>query len=157
MEIKVIDNFIKDETLFEILQNHFAHEMPHYYVGHSKNKSEGLFYKSDLDPMDVLSQYILSLAHKIVKKNFKVIRMYLNIHHKEMPGSWHLDDGDGTNVTCLLMVQGSGSFEIRRETIVDFVPNRFIVFDASIEHRGNAPDKATPSITFAIKIKLDDN
>lgn len=57
--------------------------------------------------------------------------MYLNIHHKEMPGSWHLDDGDGTNVTCLLMVQGSGSFEIRRETIVDFVPNRFIVFDAS--------------------------
>ena len=75
MEIKVIDNFIKDETLFEILQNHFAHEMPHYYVGHSKNKSEGLFYKSDLDPMDVLSQYILSLAHKIVKKNFKVINI----------------------------------------------------------------------------------
>ena len=157
IETKVIDNFIKDEDLFKTLQYFYTYKTPHKFMGYSSDPNKVNFYFSLLDKEDIMQHHFLKLISNVVKKNFEVFRMYLNIQHKEMDGDWHIDTDptEPVNCTALLMIRGSGPFEIKNETIVDFVPNRFILFDAAKEHKGHAPDKDTPRITLAAKLFIN--
>jgi hypothetical protein len=75
-----------------------------------------------------------------------------------MDGHWHQDDGKNT---ILLMItktlkKNSGQFQIKDKnniiTKINFVQNKIIYFDASLLHRGLAPEEInTPRITLAFK------
>jgi hypothetical protein len=151
MKTQIIDNWL-DKNLVDYLEDYFLYRFPHYY-GHKSNpdSDESSFYNSMCNPQDALNNYLFFKLKKTLNKNLKLERMYINIQHPNMNGSFHPDDGD---MTCLYMVtktlENSGHFEIKDEEKINFVQNRLIAFDAKKLHRGTAPNKDV-RITLAFK------
>ena len=131
MKTQIIDNWL-DKNLVDYLEDYFLYRFPHYY-GHKSNpdSNENSFYNSMCNPQDALNNYLFFKLKKTLNKNLKLERMYINIQHPNMNGSFHPDDGD---MTCLYMVtktlENSGHFEIKDEEKINFVQNRLIAFDA---------------------------
>jgi hypothetical protein len=154
MKTIIQDNWLnKDLVLY--LENYFLYDFPHYY-GHKSNKEDKQsFYNSILNPNDPLNNFLFYKLKKTLNKNLKLERMYINIQHPNMNGSFHTDDGD---ITCLYMVtktnKNSGFFEIKNEQKIDFIQNRLIAFDAKKIHKGLAPENGT-RITLAFKTFSD--
>ena len=156
LETRIIDNWL-DKNLVDYLEEYFLYNFPHYY-GHKSNKEDpddSVFYNTNLNPSDALNSYLFYKLQKTLDMKLKLNRMYINIQHPGMTGSFHTDDG---MMTCLYMatktLNNKGSFEIKNEPPVNFIQNRLIAFDASKEHRGNAPDKGEVRITLAFKTNV---
>jgi len=160
MKIRVIDNFL-DPLLNEVMFENYLKNEPHYLSAASKNATkETNFYISKLNSKDYLIQYIhYKISKEILKRPTSLLRVYSNIQHKEMDGSFHIDDGD---ITVLYMLSKTpnnkgGSFEYKdsqgKIKIVPFKQNRLIIFKG-IEHRGCGPIDHVPRITVAFKLKL---
>ena len=150
MKTQIIDNWL-DENLVDYLENYFLYTFPHYFGQKSDNEYNDCFYVSALNPDDALNNFLFFKLKKTLNKNLKLIRMYINIQHSNMNGSFHPDDGE---MTCLYMVtktlENSGHFEIKDEEKINFVQNRLIAFDAKKLHRGIAPNEGV-RITLAFK------
>ena len=152
IETKIIDNWL-NKDLVVYLNNYFLYSFPHYY-GHKSNEdeTENCFYNSNLNSSDALNNYLFFKLKKTLNLNLKLKRMYINIQHENMNGSFHKDDGD---LTCLYMVTKSlkdcGYLEIKDEQKIDFIQNRLVAFDAPKKHMGHAPDKGNVRITLAFK------
>ena len=156
LETKIIDNWL-NKDLVDYLEKYFLYNFPHFY-GHKSNAEDSLdsvFYNSNLNPKDALNNYLFYKLQKTLNIKLKLNRMYINIQHPGMSGSFHTDDG---MMTCLYMatktLNNKGSFEIKNEPPVNFIQNRLIAFDSSKEHRGNAPDKGEVRITLAFKTNV---
>ena len=152
METRVIDEFIKDKDIFKYLTDYVL-KVPHFFTNQSM-PGTSFFYESPLDPYNPFHDLLFAKFCCIYNPNKSVLvldRMYLNIQHIGMTGTYHRDDGD---VTGLVFIRGSGSFEIKGETEFEFVPNRLIIFDKSKFHRGNAPVQGGPRVTLAFKCRL---
>jgi len=150
MKTQIIDNWL-DKNLVDYLEDYFLYKFPHFYGHKSNDKDNNSFYASGLNPDDALNNFLFFKLKKTLNKNLRLERMYINVQHPNMNGSFHPDDGD---ITCLYMVtktlENSGHFEIKDEEKINFVQNRLIAFDAKKIHRGNAPNKDV-RITLAFK------
>jgi len=153
LETRIIDNWL-NKNLVDYLEEYFLYNFPHYY-GHKSNKEDpddSVFYNSNLNPDDALNSYLFYKLQKTLDMKLKLNRMYINIQHPGMIGSFHTDDGMMTGLyMATKTLNNKGSFEIKNETPIDFIQNRLIAFDASKEHRGKAPDKGEVRITLAFK------
>tara|TARA_R110000772_G_scaffold44378_3_gene102158 strand:+ start:84 stop:554 length:471 start_codon:yes stop_codon:yes gene_type:complete len=152
MKTEIIDNWLHSD-LVDYLENYFLYKFPHYYGHKSNDKDINSFYVSSLNPDDALNNFLFYKLKKTLNKNLRLERMYINIQHENMNGSFHQDEGD---ITCLYMVtktlpKGEGCFEIKNEEKIDFIQNRLIAFDASKQHMGHAPNKGEVRITLAFK------
>tara|TARA_R100001086_G_C11759273_1_gene237629 strand:- start:149 stop:613 length:465 start_codon:yes stop_codon:yes gene_type:complete len=152
MKTQIIDNWL-DKDLVVYLNNYFLYTFPHYYGHKSNSADEHSFYNSNLNPKDALNNYLFFKLKKTLNmSHIELIRMYINIQHANMNGSFHTDDG---KMTCMYMVtkslKDSGAFEIKNENKIDFIQNRLIAFDAEKLHRGHAPNKGEVRITLAFK------
>jgi len=150
METKIIDNWL-NKDLVEYLNHYFLYDFPHYYGHKSRDENKDCFYVSMLNPTDALNNFLLYKLKKTLNKNLNLERMYINIQHPNMNGSFHSDEGD---ITCLYMatktLNNNGQFQIKGEGKIDFVQNRLIAFDAKKLHRGLAPTNDV-RITLAFK------
>jgi len=150
METKIIDNWL-DKDLVEYLNHYFLYDFPHYYGHKSIDENKDCFYMSMLNPKDALNHFLFYKIKKTLDKNLNLERMYINIQHPNMNGSFHSDEGD---ITCLYMatktLNNNGQFQIKGEGKIDFVQNRLIAFDAKKLHRGLAPTNDV-RITLAFK------
>ena len=153
IKTKIIDNWL-DEDLVNYLNNYFLYDLPHYYGAKSNDDDKSCFYNTPLNEEDALNKFLFYKLKKTLDLNLNLDRMYLNIQHANMEGSFH---NDGEYITCLYMVtnslKDSGAFEIKNEDIIPFVQNRLIIFDAKKLHRGLSPNKNEVRITLAFKIK----
>lgn len=158
-DLKYKDNFLEDDFI-NYIHNYFL-TIPHYY-GHSTigNGIGTCFYNHEFNLDTPLIQYLCFKVQKECERNLAFLRVYINVQHNNMDGSFHKDDGD---MTVLLMLsktlkKNSGQFEIKKNNIlkkIDFVKNRIIFFDSTLEHRGTAPkEKNEVRITLAFKTKL---
>jgi hypothetical protein len=153
--IEIKNNFLEND-LINYLFAHFQ-KLPHYY-GHKSTEESNSFYATNLNFEDPFYNFLCFKISNFFKNNIKIIRMYINVQHCHMEGSFHKDDGD---TTVLLMItptlkQGSGCFEIKENNknlkIIPFIQNKLIMFPASWAHRGRAPiEKNIPRITLAFK------
>jgi len=154
MKTQIIDNWLSKD-LTEYLKDYFLYRFPHYY-GHQSNpnNNENCFYNSICNPQDALNNFLFFKIKKTLNKNLNLIRMYINIQHPNMNGSFHTDDGE---ITCLYMVtktlEDSGHFEIENEEKINFIQNRLVCFDATKSHRGLAPKEGV-RITLAFKTNV---
>ena len=150
METKIIDNWL-DKDLVKYLNHYFLYEFPHYYGHKSVDENKDCFYMSMLNPKDALNNFLFYKLKNTLNKNLNLERMYINIQHPNMNGSFHSDEGD---ITCLYMatktLNNNGHFQIKGEGKIDFVQNRLIAFDAKKLHRGLAPTNDV-RITLAFK------
>ena len=141
MKTKIIDNWL-DKDLVKYLNHYFLYDFPHYW-GH-KSLDEN-------NSRDALNNFLFYKLKKTLDLNLKLERMYINVQHPNMNGSFHPDDGD---LTCLYMatktLNNNGQFEMKEEGKIDFVQNRLIAFDAKKPHRGLAPTNDV-RITLAFK------
>lgn len=147
--IKIHKNFIKDKKIFNFIKNFFLHHTPHFFGETSNPSHKKCFYKSDLNMQEPLNKLLAWLVCSSISDSMLLKRMYLNIQHVGMPGEWHRDDCD---ITGLLMICGSGSFEIKNEKKYTFEENKLILFPGSLIHKGNEPNKKSPRITLALKM-----
>ena len=99
-----------------------------------------------LPPHDGLIDFIFYKIRMISQKNLKLIRFYTNLQFSNMVSNIHTDDGD---ITCLLMLEGEGDFELG-EQVIPFKKNRLVLFNSKIPHRGRSPEKGY-RITLAFK------
>ena len=154
MKTKIIDNWL-DKDLVNYLNEYFLYNFPHYYGHKSNDNDKSVFYISGLNEKDALNSFLFYKLQKTLDMSLSLERMYINIQHHEMNGSFHNDDGQ---MTCLYMVtsslKNSGAFEIKDEEKIDFVQNRLIAFDAKKLHRGLAPQKGEVRITLAFKTNV---
>lgn len=160
IKTKIIDNWLEPD-LVKYLNEYFLYSVPHYY-GHSSNndRSKSCFYASGINQNDPLNDFLFQKLRQSLNLNLNLIRMYINVQHKDMDGDYHTDDGDSSNITCLYMVtktlNNSGYFEIKNEEKIDFKQNRLICFDSKKEHRGLAPiETGDVRITLAFKTYVD--
>lgn len=160
MKIKVIDNFL-DPLLNEVIFENYLRNKPHYLSGVSSTTTNKFnFYFGNLKKKNYFVQYIhYKTSKEILKRPTSLLRAYFNIQHKEMDGSFHIDDGD---ITVLYMLSKTpnnkgGSFEYKdsqgKIKSIPFKQNRLIIFKG-IEHRGCGPIDHSPRITIALKLKL---
>lgn len=148
--MQVIDNFLSKD-LCKFLEDYYSHELPHYY-GHRSTDEGSPFYYHPIK-IDALHNFIFSKVQSAVVEDLQMHRAYLNVQHQHMKGSWHTDDGDLTIVYMVTQTldKGVGCFEIRDREPIDFVQNRLLWFNGSIQHRGHAPNTYHPRITLAFK------
>ena len=149
--IEVKDNFL-EKNLINFLYEYFL-SLPHFF-GHSSKKNSLKFYSHEFN----IDNPLINFLSKIIEKDLKISRVYINIQHNYMDGDFHTDDG---NITYLIMIsktldKNSGSFQfIDKENkiqSIDFIQNRMIKFSSFIKHRGLAPtEKNIPRITLAFK------
>ena len=146
----VKDNFVSNEEIK--MMNNYFNKLPHY-LQTSKNDGTNIFYTIPLELESVFVDEFYEKCNEFyLKDNFRPIRCYVNVQHKNMDGDFHLDDG---NLTCMLMVsktlkKGEGVFEIDNRSI-DFIQNRLVIFDSKLKHRGKGPDHRTMRMTLALK------
>ena len=150
---KVYDNWL-DKNLVEYLEDYFLYNFPHYYGHSSNNDNQTCFYNSILNPNDALNNFLFYKLQQTLKLKLQLERMYINIQHPNMDGSFHTDDGD---ITCLYMAtktrkENDGAFQIKGLGKTQFVQNRLVCFDANKMHRGLAPDSGV-RITLAFKCR----
>lgn len=151
----IIDDWL-DKDLVKYLENLFLYNYPHYYGHKSNHNDTTCIYNSSLNVNDSLNYFLFYKLEQTLKQKIILKRMYINIQHPNMDGSFHTDDGD---MTCLYLVTKSlnkeGYFEIKNEDKINFVQNRLISFDAKKIHRGLAPTKqGDVRITLAFKINV---
>ena len=158
IKTKIIDNWL-GEDLVDYLNHHFLFNLPHFYGHKSNYDDKSSFYVTPLNIDDALNKFLFYKLEKTLDKNLNLNKMYLNIQHQNMDGSFHVDTSTDNNVymTCIYMVTNTlkdgGAFEIKNEDIIPFVQNRLIIFDANKLHRGLSPNKNEVRITLAFKIK----
>tara|TARA_R100001244_G_scaffold92653_1_gene69905 strand:- start:78 stop:548 length:471 start_codon:yes stop_codon:yes gene_type:complete len=153
--MKVIKNFLPSD-LIAFLHRHYL-TLPHFY-GH-KSIEEGIpFYNHELNPQDPLTNYLCLKVKEAISKeeSLSFLRVYFNVQHVGMDGSFHEDDGDNT---ILLMISDTspdgGCFEYiedKKIKQIPFVQNTLIMFNTKFSHRGRSPKKGV-RITLAFKTK----
>ena len=159
MKFEIKDNFLETD-LSKYLEHYFL-EIPHNFGGSSLGlNNSSSFYQANLNPYDPLIKFLCLKVQKQVDYKLKFLRVYINIQYSNMPGEFHVDDGDTTMLlmTSKTLQKGSGQFEIQINNdisnieSVDFIQNRLILFPALWKHRGLAPiENGTPRITLAFK------
>tara|TARA_R100001163_G_C5062116_1_gene199103 strand:+ start:1335 stop:1823 length:489 start_codon:yes stop_codon:yes gene_type:complete len=156
MKVKIVKNFIKDKDFFNSLVNHFLFDVPHYFghtsLGHEKDRVTHGFYMCQLNPEAIPYKFIIEKMKKIF--SFKVKKIYINVQHRLMDGSFHKDCESDKDVTALLMIRGDGFFEIKNENKYPLVPNTLILFPGNKIHKGHAPINDSPRITLAVKCEV---
>jgi hypothetical protein len=123
------------------------------YVNYKVQQSrtgQGCDFLQGQFPFCPLMDFIFWKIQKFLKKELRLIRVYSNLQYSNMPGSFHIDDGD---LTCLYMVTGDGDFEIKNKEIIKFEKDKLILFNAKEPHKGNAP-RNNKRITLAFKTEL---
>ena len=123
------------------------------YVNYKVQQSrtgQGCDFLQGQFPFCPLMDFIFWKIQKFLKKELRLIRVYSNLQYSNMPGDYHVDDG---NMTCLYMVNGEGAFQIKNENKIEFEEDKLILFDAKKLHKGNAPSKGS-RITLAFKTNI---
>ena len=153
--MKIIKNFLEKELINYLYI--YSKNLPHFYGNNSVHNTPS-FYTTPLNLNDALNDFLCKKILNVLNNNSKILRMYLNIQHCFMDGTFHIDDGE---YTILLMVsptlqKNSGCFEIKENNeklkIIPFIQNQLILFSSKLEHRGCAPiEKNLPRITLAFK------
>jgi hypothetical protein len=157
--LKIIDDFL-DHHLSKYLEQYFL-EIPHTFGWSSAGLNNGSpFYHASLNPYDPLIKFLCLRVQQQTEYKLGFIRVYINIHYSNMPGSFHEDDGDTTFLlmTSKTLKKGSGQFQIQLNNdinnikSIDFIQNRLIIFPAQWKHRGLDPiEHSTPRVTLAFK------
>tara|TARA_R110000772_G_scaffold10837_1_gene34324 strand:+ start:596 stop:1060 length:465 start_codon:yes stop_codon:yes gene_type:complete len=152
--MKIIDSWL-DTDLNNFLEQLFLYKTPHNW-GHVSNigKDLNMFYNTDLNPNEPITSFLINKFKKILPENYLCKRVYINIQHPGMNGTFHRDDGE---ITGVYMVTGEGDFQIKnleKLDTIDFKKNRLIYFDSNKTHRGLAPKKGV-RITLAFKMSYN--
>jgi hypothetical protein len=137
--IKIVDNFL-EQDLSKYLEKYFL-EIPHYYGHTSLGLDKGSpFYQAILNMYDPLINFLCLKVQKQVDYKLGFLRVYINIHHSNMPGSFHQDDGD---TTFLLMVsktlqKNSGQFKIQIDNNINNIEKCIVHWDKCMEMINNS-------------------
>lgn len=164
-KVKVIDNWI-DKDFIDHLSDQFLHSYPHYFVESSLNTKPNM-YSHDFPP----GNPIISMLSEKIQKQFgpelNFTRVYFNVAHPGMNGSFHVDSKDpnaGPSIMLMVTPKGEGGeFFYKPDPTdnlciekIEYEQNRLLVFDSHIEHYGQSfTDK--PRITLVFKTYVEPN
>tara|TARA_R100000482_G_scaffold94437_2_gene39544 strand:- start:3717 stop:4172 length:456 start_codon:yes stop_codon:yes gene_type:complete len=140
----IYDNFL-EPLLLDYCQSYFRYDTSFCFQTSEQEKEKG-FFLMGLPPHDSLIDFIFYKIKTISQKNLHLLRFYTNLQFSNMTANTHIDDGQ---ITCLLMLEGEGDFELGQE-VIPFKENRLILFNSKIPHRGRSPTKGY-RITLAFK------
>jgi hypothetical protein len=159
IKTRVIDNWLEPQ-LADFLSD-YLHKGIMYQAGHGSNKEDNTSFLFGIVPLSSLTDFLIYKLKFI--RPIEVLRIYTNLHYKNMGGNFHIDDGD---ITFLYMPSKGlnskeGSFIIKTipgdkdspEEKIEYRFNRLIYFNAKQYHKGEAPVQNIPRITLAFKTK----
>tara|TARA_R100000234_G_C4992751_1_gene176335 strand:- start:145 stop:630 length:486 start_codon:yes stop_codon:yes gene_type:complete len=157
----------------QVFDNFFSKDL-HKNVWHKLRESEkwilsyrGLWHLNHLEDDSFFSDELLKQIHKKLPhlKNYEFRRIYANGQTACQVGNPHTDDGNLTflyypNLEWQVEYQGHLSFFDERDelkNVVEFRPNRAVLFPAHKKHWGQAPDRSLPKgmIRISLAYKFD--
>ena len=160
MNITIKDNFL-DFSFLNYIEDYFLYKTPHYWGHTSTIDSNNPIYISKLSQDNIIVDYIYQkINQEIINLETEILSVNTNIQFNHMQGELHSDNCD---VTALLMITnkssiGGGEFEYvvknNKTERIEYKPNRLIVFNSKIGHRGLPYHDNNPRITLAYKLKI---
>ena len=160
-EVKIVDNFF-DNSIREKIFNLIVRR-PKWKFG--AGDFDNMFWSMDkLEQEEYFSEYLYGLICSKLNKTFKnVLRIYANGQTAGQHGSLHTDDGDVTilyfpNPHWNQEQQGHLFFSEDGESItqvVEYKPNRLVMFPASLSHYPDAPHRLYPGLRISLAYKLE--
>ena len=149
MKTKIVDNWLSKDFQ-EYIERLFLYHTPHWW-DMTPYPGKPPFYYCNLNMEDALFAYLGAKAISTIGKG-SLKRMYINVQHPGMEGSYHVDDG---NITGIYMatktLSKSGKLLIDGEKDVPFVQGRFVMFNAKTSHKATSPSKGNVRISLAFK------
>jgi hypothetical protein len=157
--VKIYDNFLKDEELSYIIQ----------FLNTSKwgmqrsdatNKSHGSFLKLKVTEEEYFNTYLLNRIFDVVGSKYDLATTYFN-------GQWFGQDGnfhqDGVPLSCLIYINqydsdwgGFTQFKKseQEQFIVPPIQRRLVIFPGDITHKAYAYSKQTCPMRISLAYKL---
>tara|TARA_Y100000401_G_scaffold34199_1_gene25563 strand:- start:1899 stop:2354 length:456 start_codon:yes stop_codon:yes gene_type:complete len=149
MKTKIIDNWLSKD-LQEYMERLFLYHTPHWwdmkpFIGKPP------FYYCNLNMEDAFYAFLGEKALRTIGKG-SLRRMYINVQHPGMDGSYHVDDGKITGIYMVTKtLSKSGKLLIDGEKDISFIQGRFVMFNAKTPHKANSPSKGNVRISLAFK------
>ena len=138
----ILDDFLDEDYL-----DHIRSIIPSLkYQLHGSDPETGVqMLVSEGDPAPH-TDCLMGLSNKILNltniKNASIIRAYVNLNPQGEyhSGNWHVDTGDGSNLTAIFYpmewnTNWRGGTKFEDGDYVDYEENRLVLFDGNINHR----------------------
>ena len=93
MKNNIYKNWL-EKDLHEYLKNMFLHKTPHFFNQKSfSQEDETCFYITEFNLENKIIDYLQFKISKMIDKPLIFHRIYLNVQHPGMNGTFHIDDG----------------------------------------------------------------
>ena len=149
--MKIIENWLEPE-LIEYLHEQFLYNTPHYYT--ERSSTDTLFYSHDFNSRDLLLGHLeLKLRTNYLTPAHEINRIFFNVQHPGMNGSFHVDSNQDDSVTAILNLSPEdegGDFVYLENDIekrIKYKRNNLILLNSSMPHYGEA-FKKDPRLTL---------
>ncbi|SVB26194.1 uncharacterized protein METZ01_LOCUS179048 [marine metagenome] len=149
--LKIIENWLEPD-LINFLYEKFLYDTPHYY--NERSGTDTLFYSHDFNNRDLLLGHLENkLKTDYLTPNHEINRIFFNVQHQGMNGSFHVDFDEKGSVSASLNLSPEdegGDFvylENDVEKRVKYKRNSLILFNSTMPHYGEA-FKKEPRITL---------
>ena len=155
--IEVYDNFFGDHIHKEIF-NKLYHSHNWHVSGGDSNKPEIFWHIEDLQDDEYFSNYLFRIIKDNIGETYRYERIYANGQTAGQCGTSHVDDGDLTflyypSPRWELSWQGHLIFA-GEERIIEYKPNRAVLFDAKLPHYADAPSRFFGNLRISLAYKL---
>tara|TARA_Y100000389_G_C17211540_1_gene388745 strand:- start:55 stop:585 length:531 start_codon:yes stop_codon:yes gene_type:complete len=171
-DINVINNFVNDEELQEIIDA--IHNSSWKYSQCSDLASVGdipkpgvKFWKAELiQEEETIGKKLLTKIEKLFDKKYKIQRLYANGQTFGQDGTFHQDDPSDNVYTLLIYISPitvenieyiGGFTEFKRgDNIINVEPykKRGIFFKSNLYHRGMAPCRLSDLLRVTVAMKV---
>ena len=160
LDISVYDDFFPLKTQKEIFQKLLTSGWSYTGGGGiGADKLSRFWHVDRLENDDYFSSYLYDIICKKLNMNFSGFsRIYANGQTAGQCGTPHRDDGDLTflyypNPYWELKFQGHLIFA-EQERIIEYTPNRAVLFDAKLPHYADAPHRWFNGLRISLAYKL---
>lgn len=145
-------------------------ELSWHFGGQSSSNSKHKFWYMELSTIPFFNTHLVKKIESILNKELRLLRLYANGHLFGGHGDFHQDSTSDNDITVLFYFNpfvsedmlndygGYTQFKIKDEHIVYSVEprhNSFIVFPATMWHRGLAPFCPSFGLRITIAFKFE--
>jgi len=168
-KVFIFDNFL-EETEIEYLKQFVFDSKWHYGHGNGKRETIDTKYFSNHNIDNFISDYVRSKIEKILSKNFKITRNYLQIQEFGENGGYHIDADTPNAFTFTIYItdlenkyidDANGDFLIKLPNkkhiiSIDTYCNRGILFPSNYLHKGMAYTRGFSNKRVCIAWKFEE-
>ena len=159
---------VYDDVFEEQFLNYINYNIRDYSISWQIAMSTGtdpeysffLYYVDDKPEYKFILNEIIKKSKFLKHKKVKVKRQYINLYPYGIGGKWHTDSEDPRNITLLFFPcewkpEYKGATLFKNGNRLEYKKNRFIIFQAELQHKAEIHSNPMNRYTVAYKLELN--